>query len=117
MFAPSPPTGAFRQGEILSQVIQVHIRVDSLNPKAEEIALEEKIHPQAAVLTQDCDLDWDFTARNQGEEGNRLQLKQTETGAERSALRVDSRGYAARADEGRGGRRVRPVEAYHAEPG
>ena len=75
MFAPSPLTGAFRQGEILSQVIQVHVRVESLNPEADEVALEEKIHPQAVILTQDCDLDWDFTARRQGEEGNRLQRK------------------------------------------
>ena len=75
MFAPSPASGTFRQGEILSDVVQVHIRVDGLNPNAEESAFEEKIHPQAIILTQDCDLDWDFKARAQGEEGNRRQLK------------------------------------------
>ena len=75
MFAPSPASGAFRQGEILSDVIQIHIRVDTLNPEAEETPLEEKVHPQAIILTQDCDLDWDFTAREKGEDGNRLQLK------------------------------------------
>ncbi len=75
MFTRSPESGAFRQGEILSDVVQVHISLDSVNPQAEEIALEEKIHPQAIILTQDCDLDWDFKARDQDEEGNRLQLK------------------------------------------
>lgn len=75
MFAPSPASGALRQGEILSDVVQVHISRDSVSPEAEEIALQEKIHPQAIILTQDCDLDWDFKARDQGEEGNKLQLK------------------------------------------
>jgi hypothetical protein len=75
MFARSPGSGAFRQGEILSNVVQVHISLDSVHPEAEEIAVQEKIHPQAIILSQDCDLDWDFKARERGEEGNRLQLK------------------------------------------
>jgi hypothetical protein len=75
MFAPSPTSGAFRQGEILSDVVQVHVSLDSVNPGAKEVSLQEKIHPQAIILTQDCDLDWDFKAREQGEEGNKLQLK------------------------------------------
>ena len=52
MFTRSPESGAFRQGEILSDVVQVHISLDSVNPQAEEIALEEKIHPQAIILTR-----------------------------------------------------------------
>lgn len=76
MFAPSPESGAFRQGEILSDVVQSHISLDSVNPDAKEIAVEQKIHPHAIILTQDCDLDWDFKARQQGEHGNRFQLKQ-----------------------------------------
>jgi hypothetical protein len=75
MFAPSPASGAFRQGEILSDVVQVHISRDSVNPEAEEVGVEQKLHPQAIILTQDCDLDWDFKAREQGEEDNKLQLK------------------------------------------
>ncbi|MBI3684706.1 MAG: hypothetical protein HY235_30415 [Acidobacteria bacterium] len=75
MFTPAPESGTFRQGEILSDVVQVHIGLDSVNPEAGEIAVEERLHPQAIILTQDCDLDWDFKAREEGEEGNRLQLK------------------------------------------
>jgi hypothetical protein len=71
-FAPSPMDGVFRQGEILSDVVQVHLSADSLTPNALEISIEEKVHPYALVLTQDCDLDWDFKARNvQPDEQNR----------------------------------------------
>ena len=65
MFEPSPTTGALRQGEILSDVIQVHVQLDGWNPNAEEILLGQKTYPQAIILTQDCDLLWDFVERNQ----------------------------------------------------
>ena len=63
MFSPSSADGVFRQGEIVSDVIQVHLRVESLDAGAGDVELEEKLHPFALVLTQDCDLDWDFKAR------------------------------------------------------
>ena len=63
VFAPSPGEGAFCQGEIISGVVQVYVRADSLGPNAEEVNLEEKVHPYALILTQDCDLLWDFKAR------------------------------------------------------
>jgi hypothetical protein len=75
MFTPSPTSGAFHQGEILSDVIQVQIDVENLNSQSEEIELDERIHPQAIILTQDCDLDKDFKAREQKEIGNTLQFK------------------------------------------
>ena len=75
MFAASPATGPLRQGEILSDVIQVHVGIEDLIPEAEERTLEEKKHPQAIILTQDCDLDWDYKAREEDEQGNKLQLK------------------------------------------
>jgi hypothetical protein len=64
VFSPSPTEGVFRQGEIVSDVIQVHLRAVSLAPDASEVDLEEKVHPYALILTQDCDLDWDFKARS-----------------------------------------------------
>ena len=64
VFLPSPAEGVFRQGEILSDVIQVHLRPDSLGPDAGDVELEEKVHPYALILTQDCDLDWDFKTRS-----------------------------------------------------
>lgn len=63
VFSISPLEGVFRQGEIISNVIQVHLRTDSLGADSVEVDLEEKVHPYALVLTQDCDLDWDFKAR------------------------------------------------------
>lgn len=65
MFAPSPTEGPLRQGEVLSNVVEVHIRVDSLMNRGNEegLELEEKVHPFALILSQDCDLDWDFKAR------------------------------------------------------
>lgn len=63
MFSPSPTDGVLRQGEIVSDVIQVHVRATSLAQSGADLDLEEKIHPYALILTQDCDLDWDFKAR------------------------------------------------------
>lgn len=62
-FAPSPTDGVFRQGEILSDLVQVHLSADSLIPTPTDVSLEEKVHPYSLILTQDCDLDWDFKAR------------------------------------------------------
>jgi hypothetical protein len=36
------------------------------------LALEEKVHPLAIILTQDCDLDWDFKARSDNNLANKL---------------------------------------------
>jgi hypothetical protein len=63
VFSPSPADGVFRQGEIVSDVIQVHLRVEALGSEEGDVDLEEKLHPFALLLTQDCDLDWDFKAR------------------------------------------------------
>jgi hypothetical protein len=75
MFAPSPATGALRQGEILSGVIQLHADVSTLPLEPNELAIEEKLHPHAIILTQDCDLDWDYKARREQGDENKLQLK------------------------------------------
>ncbi len=62
MFLISPQVGCFRQGEILSNLIQLHVDASSLEDP-EGPSFEEKTHPFALILTQDCDLDWDFKAR------------------------------------------------------
>lgn len=62
MFLISPEAGCFRQGEILSHVIQLHVDPASLeDPEGQ--SFEERTHPFAVILTQDCDLDWDFQTR------------------------------------------------------
>lgn len=57
MFDSSPVQGAFRHGEILSDVIQLHIQIANWNPESEETPLELTHHSYCIVLTQDCDLD------------------------------------------------------------
>lgn len=79
--APSPIAGVFRQGEIVSELIQVHVRSETLGPDARDVDFEEKVHPYALILTQDCDLDWDFRARTarmevQPEERNERQREE-----------------------------------------
>lgn len=61
---------ALRQGEILTGVVQYKPKVDSLTtPEASSIPFEKIIHPYAIIVTQDCDLDWDYDARNNTQEG------------------------------------------------
>lgn len=76
MFAPSPTEGAFHQGEILSDVIQVRVRVASMGQFLDALELEEEEHPFAVVLTQECDLDWDHKARLSEMDANQRLLKQ-----------------------------------------
>lgn len=59
-YLPSP-NGALRQGEILSNLKQFKLNLESLRsgkPLAEPI-----IHPFAIVVTQDCDCEQDFKKR------------------------------------------------------
>ncbi len=59
-YLPSP-SGALRQGEILSNLKQFKLNLESLRsgkPLAEPI-----IHPFAIVVTQDCDSEQDFKKR------------------------------------------------------
>lgn len=51
-----------RQGEILTDLVQLQIAPDSLPDEASPVILR-KVHPYALVLTQDCDLEQDFRAR------------------------------------------------------
>jgi len=76
VFAPSPPAGPFRQGEILSDVVQVRLLVESLSADQQaDLEFEEESHPYVVVLTQDCDLDWDFTSRTGEADENKRQNK------------------------------------------
>ncbi|NEP57662.1 MAG: hypothetical protein F6K31_11660 [Symploca sp. SIO2G7] len=52
-----------RQGEILTGVIQYKPVVDELLQGQQELSFEAVCHPYAIVVTQDCDLDWDYKAR------------------------------------------------------
>ncbi len=61
IYIPSTGDQALRQSEILSSLRQpAPVSISSKN----EVTIELVIHPYALLITQDCDLDWDFKARN-----------------------------------------------------
>jgi len=61
-YAKSVPTGALRQGEILSNVVQISLYPESL--ESGSLKFKRAIHDYAIVVTPDCDLDWDFKAQH-----------------------------------------------------
>jgi hypothetical protein len=65
VFRPSTAAGPFHQGEILSDIAQVVVIPNSL--ASGDLQFEEITHPFGVILTQECDLDWDFKARMAGE--------------------------------------------------
>jgi hypothetical protein len=63
IYQPSNKNTSLRQGEILTGVIQYNPVVSEVSQEAQELSFEQVIHPYAIVVTQDCDLDWDYRAR------------------------------------------------------
>jgi len=59
--APLEPGVSLRQGEILSNVVRIQLDLSSLGTK--EHRVDEVKYDYAVVLTQDCDLEQDFKAR------------------------------------------------------
>jgi hypothetical protein len=62
-YQPSINNNPLRQGEILTNLVQYNPVVSELSLEGEELSFEPIIHPYAIVVTQDCDLDWDYRAR------------------------------------------------------
>ncbi|MCL1467379.1 hypothetical protein [Argonema galeatum] len=63
IYQPSNKNASLRQGEILTGVAQYNPVLGELSPDAQEVSFDMVIHPYAIVVTQDCDLDWDYKAR------------------------------------------------------
>ncbi len=62
LYSPSKKGVAIRQGEILSNVKQIALLSESDGlDGGNEISIVE--HPYCIVVSQDCDLDWDFRER------------------------------------------------------
>lgn len=55
---------SLRQGEVLTGVVQYKPVVNELSQETQELSFDAIVHPYTIVVTQDCDLDWDFTARH-----------------------------------------------------
>jgi hypothetical protein len=62
-YAPSAD-GALRQGEILTNLRQFKLNIESL--RAGKPLAEPIIHPFAIIMTQDCDCEQDFKPRKNG---------------------------------------------------
>jgi hypothetical protein len=56
--------GALRQGEILSDVVQITLNVSDGYPgENDEHPIDRVVYPFVVVASQDCDLDWDYRNR------------------------------------------------------
>lgn len=62
IYAPSPGAGPILQGEILSDLRQFHLTLESVRAN-QDFSADFKKHPWAIVVSQDCDLEQDFKAR------------------------------------------------------
>jgi hypothetical protein len=62
IYQASNKGSSLRQGEILTGVVQYKPVVSELLQE-QELSFDTVLHPYAIVVTQDCDLDWDYKAR------------------------------------------------------
>jgi hypothetical protein len=67
IYKPSHKNTSLRQGEILTNVTQYNVEPMAPSEDQPDISLSTVpiIHPYAIVVTQDCDLDWDYKARTE----------------------------------------------------
>lgn len=66
IYQASDKGSSLRQGEILTGVVQYNPVINEITPelqKLQELSFTPILHPYAIVITQDCDLDWDYNAR------------------------------------------------------
>ena len=61
IYARSENSGRLRQGEIVSNLIQLHLKLETIDD--EDPTFLETVHPYALVLTQDCELESDYRER------------------------------------------------------
>jgi hypothetical protein len=60
IYQASDKGSSLRQGEILTGVIQYRPVISELLQEEQELSFDAVLHPYAIVVTQDCDLDWDY---------------------------------------------------------
>jgi hypothetical protein len=63
---------ALRQGEILTGIIHFKPVPDESSPDLEKTQFKPIVYPYAIIVTQDCDLEWDYSARQNGDKPNKL---------------------------------------------
>jgi hypothetical protein len=72
IYRPSDPKKSLRQGEILTGVIQFQPISNLLSPELEKTQFQPIIHNYAIIISQDCDLDWDYQARQNKDKLHKL---------------------------------------------
>ena len=63
---------ALRQGEIITGLVQYIIDWDNTDIQHDEISYISVKHPYTIVVSQDCDLDWDYQARALGKSSSKI---------------------------------------------
>lgn len=63
IYQASHKGSSLRQGEILTGVVQYKPVISEVLHEEQELSFDAVLHPYAIVVTQDCDLDWDYRAR------------------------------------------------------
>jgi hypothetical protein len=66
IYQPSVRGSSLRQGEILTNVVQYFPTSGEVPQDSEKISFDVIVYSYAIVVTQDCDLDWDYRARQEG---------------------------------------------------
>ena len=67
IYQPSIDSGRLRQGELVSGITQVLPEPGTIGP-GRQVQVALVVHPIAVILTQDCDLEADYRARQAGRE-------------------------------------------------
>ena len=65
IYRKATATDALRQGEIVSNVVQAKLKIETIG--SEELVVDETEHEYAVVISQDCDLTWTWEALKNGE--------------------------------------------------
>ena len=73
IYEKAPSTGPLRQGEIVSNLVQIRVALDTIG--SDEIAVNQVVHPYAIVVSQDCDLEWDWDWREREGESDGIAAK------------------------------------------
>ncbi|MGB3519189.1 MAG: hypothetical protein WBA43_22240 [Elainellaceae cyanobacterium] len=72
IYQASDKNSSLRQGEILTGVVQYNPIINEIPSEFQELSFTPIIHPYTIVITQDCDLDWDYKARGNDNKSAKL---------------------------------------------
>jgi hypothetical protein len=72
IYRASDEKEALRQGEILTGLVHFKPVPDKSSSNLNDTKFKPIIHPYAIIVHQDCELDWDYTARQNQNQPNKL---------------------------------------------